>query len=82
MAFKIKPGYKIDNTPIYTVREKDGVVGRAGKNLTITISDKVKDPKLRKQVVCHEMVHIKQMKNGLITSVSYTHLTLPTKRIV
>ena len=45
MAFKIKPGYKIDNTPIYTVREKDGVVGRAGKNLTITISDKVKDPK-------------------------------------
>ena len=36
MGFKLRPGYKVDNTPIYTVKEEDGVVGRAGKNLTIT----------------------------------------------
>jgi hypothetical protein len=58
MAFKIKPGYKIDNTPIYTVDEEKGVVGRAGKNLTITVSSRV---------ICHEKVHIDQMKKGLIT---------------
>ena len=58
MAFKLKPGYKIDNTPIYSVSEKDGVLGRAGKNLTITINEKIRDPKLRKQVMCHEKVHI------------------------
>ena len=67
MAFKIKPGYKIDNTPIYTVDEEKGVVGRAGKNLTITVSSRVKDLKLMKQVICHEKVHIDQMKKGLIT---------------
>ena len=61
MAFKLKPGYKIDNTPIYSVSEKDGVLGRAGKNLTITINEKIRDPKLRKQVICHENVHINQM---------------------
>ena len=58
MAFKLKPGYNIDNTPIYTVDEEKGVVGRAGKNLTITVSSRVKDPKLMKQVICHEKVHI------------------------
>ena len=47
MAFKLKPGYKIDNTPVYSVVEKDGVLGRAGKNLTITINEKIRDPKLR-----------------------------------
>ena len=67
MAFKLKPGYKIDNTPVYSVVEKDGVLGRAGKNLTITINEKIRDPKLRKQVMCHEKVHIYQMKAGLIT---------------
>ena len=67
MAFKLKPGYKKDNTPVYSVVEKDGVLGRAGKNLTITINEKIRDPKIRKQVMCHEKVHIYQMKAGLIT---------------
>ena len=31
MAFKIKPFYKIDNTPRYEKKEEPGVLGRANK---------------------------------------------------
>ena len=45
MAFKLKPPYKIDNTPVYYVKEEDGVLGRAQLCGSITINDKVRDPK-------------------------------------
>ena len=64
MSFKIKPPYKIDNTPVYFVKEKDGVLGRTNMNGSITVNDKVRDPKQLKQIICHEMVHVKQIKSG------------------
>ena len=67
MSFKIKPPYNIDNTPIYFVKEKDGVLGRTNMNGSITINDKVRDPKQLKQIICHEMVHVKQIKSGKLS---------------
>jgi len=57
MAFKIKAPYVIDNTPIYSVDEEDGVLGRANNNGTIIINNKIKDPKQLKEVIKHEKVH-------------------------
>ena len=37
MSFKIKSPYNIDNTPIYFVKEEDGVLGRTNMNCSITI---------------------------------------------
>jgi tRNA-dihydrouridine synthase len=64
MSFKIKSPYNIDNTPIYFVDEKDGVLGRTNMNCTITINNKVRDPKQIKEIIKHEMVHVKQIKDG------------------
>ena len=38
MAFKVKPPYSIDNTPIYFISEEDGTLGRANKNGSIILS--------------------------------------------
>ena len=64
MSFKIKPPYKLDNTPIYFVEEEKGVLGRANINGTITINSKVKSPSQIKEIIKHEKVHINQMKDG------------------
>ena len=64
MSFKIKPPYKLDNTPIYFVEEEKGVLGRANMNGTITINSKVKSPSQIKEIIKHEKVHINQMKDG------------------
>ena len=64
MSFKIKPPYNIDNTPIYFVKEEDGVLGRTNMNCTITINSEVRDPKQLKEIIDHEMVHVKQIKDG------------------
>ena len=45
MSFKLKSPYNVDNTPIYFVKEEDGVLGRTNMNCSITINDKVKDQK-------------------------------------
>jgi hypothetical protein len=66
MAYKIKPGYKIDNTPVYFVPEDKNVLGRANKNGTITINEKVRDKKLLDKIISHEKVHLKQIEKGLI----------------
>ena len=39
MAFKIKPFFKIETTPVYMVDEEDGVLGRANNNGTITVNN-------------------------------------------
>ena len=64
MAFKLKPPYSIDNTPIYFTSEEDGVLGRANRNGTITINSKVSSPTQLKKIIKHEKVHLDQMKRG------------------
>ncbi len=64
MAFKLKPPYSLDNTPIYHVDMEDGVLGKANNNGTIIVSDKVDSPAQFKSIVDHEMVHVNQMKRG------------------
>jgi hypothetical protein len=56
--------YSTDNTPIYNVDMEDGVLGKANNNGSITLNNKIKDPKQIDDVIDHEMVHIKQMKDG------------------
>jgi hypothetical protein len=64
MAFKLKPFYSLDNTPIYHVDMEDGVLGKANNNGTIIVSNKINSPVQLKDVVDHEMIHINQMKRG------------------
>jgi|10_taG_2_1085330.scaffolds.fasta_scaffold04767_11 hypothetical protein len=64
MAFKLNPPYNTNPTPIYRVRDQDDTLGRATDKLTITINDKVKCPKLEKEIIAHEEKHIKDMKEG------------------
>ncbi len=64
MSFKIKSPYSIDNTPIYFVEEEDGVLGRTNMNGSITINNKVKNQKQINEIIKHEKVHVKQIKDG------------------
>lgn len=61
MAFKIKPFYPLNNTPIYRTLDVDGVLGVANKNGTIRIHKDVTDPAQLQEVIDHEMVHRDQM---------------------
>lgn len=64
MAFKMKPApFKMDETPVYYVDMEDGVLGKANRNGTIILNEKM-DPKQAKEVIKHEMVHIDQMRRG------------------
>ena len=64
MAFKIKPPFKIDNTPIYNYpMDEEGVLGKANNNGTILINQNL-SPEEAKEVEEHEMGHIDQMKKG------------------
>ena len=56
--------YSVDNTPIYNVDMEDGVLGKANNNGSITLNNKIKNPKQIDDVIDHEMVHIQQMKDG------------------
>ena len=66
MSFKLNAPYRIDNTPIYFVKEQKGVLGRANLCGSIIINDKVRDPKLIKEIIKHEGQHVKDIKNGLL----------------
>ena len=61
MAFKIKPFYPLNNTPIYRTLDTDGVLGVANDRGTIRIHKDVTDPAQLQEVIDHEMVHIDQM---------------------
>jgi len=64
MAFKLNnPPYKLPETPIYHVNMEDGVLGKANRNGTIILNEKM-DPKQAEQVIKHEKVHIDQMRRG------------------
>ena len=62
MAFKIKAPYKIDNTPIYSIDDEDGVMGRANNNGTIVVNNDIKSPVELEKVIKHEKVHVDQFK--------------------
>jgi len=64
MAFKIKPPFQVDNTPIYNYpMDEEGVLGKANNNGTIIIDSNL-SPAQAKEVEQHEMGHIDQMKRG------------------
>ena len=63
MAFKLKPPFECDKTPIYQANMEEGVLGRANNNGTILIN-KYLSPAKAKEVIKHEKVHIDQMKRG------------------
>lgn len=67
--FKISSPYKVDNTPIYHVKEEPGVLGRANLCGSITINSDVRDPAQEKEIISHEKVHVDQIKRG---DLSYT----------
>ncbi len=64
MAFKIKPFYTINNTPITHMPMEDNVMGRADKKGNILLNKDMKNPKDIKDTINHEQVHIDQMKRG------------------
>jgi len=53
----------IDNTPVYQMDTEEGVMGQANKNGTILV-DKNLSKEEQEDVVRHEKVHLKQMKDG------------------
>jgi len=64
MGFKMKMGkLSIDNTPVYQTDTEEGVMGQANKNGTILV-DKNLSKEEQEDVVRHEKVHLKQMKDG------------------
>jgi hypothetical protein len=63
MAFKLKPPFTRDNTPIYQADLDQGVLGMANNNGTILVN-KYLSPAKAKEVIKHEMVHIDQIKRG------------------
>ena len=64
MGFKMKMGkLSIDNTPVYQMDTEEGVMGQANKNGTILV-DKNLSKEEQEDVVRHEKVHLKQMKDG------------------
>jgi len=66
MAFKMKPPYKKDNTPVYEVPfDNPNLVAKANKNGTIIVNkDLATDKKTMKEAMAHEKVHLKDMANG------------------
>ena len=58
MAFKLKPPYKIDNTPIYRIGRDYNINGETKTNGSIIISDDISDPKQLENTISHEKVHV------------------------
>ncbi len=63
-GFKIRPPFHTDNTPIHHVDLEEGVLGKANKNGTILISEKLHNNEDRESVIEHEKVHLDQIKRG------------------
>ena len=64
MAFKLKPPYVIDNTPIYRVGRDYNINGETKTNGAIIISDDISDPYQLENTISHEKVHVEQIKSG------------------
>ena len=66
MGIKLKAPYNIDWTPVYRTLDEDGILGLANKNGTIRVHKDIQDPLQMKEVLDHEKVHIKDIKDGLL----------------
>ena len=63
MAFKLKPPFKIDGSPVYERELEEGCLGKGNKNGTILI-DPDQSEEAKQSVIEHEEVHIDQIKRG------------------
>ena len=65
MAFKLKPPFNINQSPVYERELEEGCLGKGNKNGTILVSDKITDDQEQvKSIIEHEEVHIDQVKRG------------------
>jgi len=65
MAFKLKPPFNINQSPVYERELEEGCLGKGNKNGTILVSDKITDDQEQVQsIIDHEEVHIDQVKRG------------------
>jgi hypothetical protein len=64
MAFKLKPPYTIDNTPIYRTGRNHKINGETKTNGAIIIADDISDPYQLENTISHEKIHVDQMKRG------------------
>jgi hypothetical protein len=65
MAFKLKPPFKINGSPVYERELEEGCLGKGNKNGTILVSDKItNDQKQVQSIIDHEEVHVDQVKRG------------------
>ena len=63
MAFKMKPPFNINGSPVYERELEEGCLGKGNKNGTILVApDQTKEAK--ESVIEHEEVHIDQIKRG------------------
>ncbi len=78
MAFKIKPPYTSEPTPIYEVPfDNPDLVAKANKNGTIIVNkDRVHDKELMDEAMSHEKQHLKDMKDG---NLDYDNLSVTFK---
>jgi hypothetical protein len=79
MAFKLKPPYKIDNTPIYRIGRDYSINGETKTNGSIIISDDISDPKQLENTISHEKVHVEQMKSGRLRFDSKNYIWMGKK---
>ena len=63
MAFKMKPPFNINGSPVYERELEEGCLGKGNKNGTILISPDQTD-EAKESVIEHEEVHIDQVKRG------------------
>ena len=75
MAFKMKPPFNINGSPVYKRELEEGCLGKGNKNGTILVSPDQTD-EAKESVIEHEEVHIDQIKRG---DLDYTHDTVTWK---
>ncbi len=63
MAFKLKPPFNINSSPVYERELEEGCLGKGNKNGTILVDPNQTD-EAKKSVIDHEEVHIDQVKRG------------------
>lgn len=65
MAFKLKPPFNINQSPVYERELEEGCLGKGNKNGTILVSDKItNDQEQVQSIIDHEEVHVDQVKRG------------------
>ena len=63
MAFKMKPPFNINGSPVYERELEEGCLGKGNKNGTILIAPG-QSKEAEDSVIEHEEVHIEQIRRG------------------